>query len=120
MYQSKARQIVRDYANSVLDKSDLKSGIIQEIELDDVYVVWFSKTLQNWKALVSTTLPDLKYYEVTYNGDDQETYLDVYVKVHNVTVRDFSPNEALGGTPEIEFTESPVVAGEKAHEVNEQ
>lgn len=114
MYQSKARQIVRDYANSVLDKSDLKAGIVKEIGLDDVYIVWFSKTLQNWKALVSTNLPDLKYYEVTYNGDANETYLDVYVKVHNEVVQDFDAEEY-----EIELNTSPVVAGEEAHEVND-
>lgn len=115
MFQSKARQIVRDYANSVLDKSDLQAGIVKEIGLDDVYIVWFSKTLQNWKALVSTNLPDLKYYEVTYNGDGNETYLDVYVKVHNETVQDFDA-EAF----EAAVDASPVVAGEEAHEVNEQ
>lgn len=49
----------------------------------DVYVVWFSKTLQNWKALVSSTLSDGRYYEVTYNGDKEETYVDTYVKVDN-------------------------------------
>lgn len=119
MYQSKARQIVRDYANSVLDKSDLKAGVVKEIELDDVYIVWFSKTLQNWKALVSTTLPDLKYYEVTYNGDDLETYLDVYVKVHNETLQDFDAEVFEGTVPAVELNTSPVVAGEEAHDVND-
>ena len=26
----------------------------REIKVEDCFVVWFSKTLQNWKALVST------------------------------------------------------------------
>lgn len=56
------------------------------LDLDGVYVVWFSKTLQNWKALVSTTLIDGRYYEVTHNGDKEETYLDVYVKIDNIAV----------------------------------
>lgn len=47
------------------------------------YVVWFAFTLGNWKALVSTTLADGRYYEVTHNAVKQETYLDVYVKVMN-------------------------------------
>ena len=81
--QEKARQIVRDYFNSHVDVTD---GV--QISLEDVYVVWFSKTLQNWKALVSTTVPDCKYYELTYNGDKGETYVDVYVKLDNVTVED--------------------------------
>jgi hypothetical protein len=49
----------------------------------DVHVVWFSKTLQNWKALVSTTLLDGLYYEVTYNGDMNSVYIDVYKKLEN-------------------------------------
>ena len=52
-YTLKAREIVRDYVNEHLDKTD---GI--EINMTDTYVVWHCKTLQNWKALVSTTLPD--------------------------------------------------------------
>lgn len=51
---------------------------------DDVYVVWFCKTLQNWKALVSTTLPDGMYYEVTFDGDRQQIYIDSYKKFENL------------------------------------
>ena len=52
----------------------------------DVYVVmmtnleWFCKTLRNWKAFVSTDLRDGRMYEVTYNGEKNETYVDVYLK----------------------------------------
>ena len=81
--QEKARQIVRDYFNNHVDVTDNIN-----IGIEDVYVVWFSKTLQNWKALVSTTIPDGKYYEVTYNGDKKEAYVDVYVKDDNKVVSD--------------------------------
>jgi len=57
-----------------------------KIGLDDVYVVWACKTLQNWKCLVSTTLPDGMYYEVTYDGDNRRAYLDAYKKFDNQTV----------------------------------
>ena len=50
-----------------------------EITPDDMYVVWFCKTLQNWKALVSGVNIN-GYIEVTYNGDKGETYVDVYQK----------------------------------------
>lgn len=63
-YQKTAKEIVLNYANKHIDKTDNV-----QITLDDVYIVWFCKTLQNWKALLSTTLPDGMYYEVTYNGD---------------------------------------------------
>ena len=74
----KAKQIVVDYFNSRVDKTD--SVVLTK---EDVYIVWFSKTLQNWKALVSTNISDGMYYEVTYNGDREETYLDAYKKWEN-------------------------------------
>ncbi len=77
-YQKIAKEVVLDYANKHIDKT---SNV--QITLDDVYVVWLCKTLQNWKALLSTTLPDGMYYEVTYNGDKKEVYLDAYKKSEN-------------------------------------
>lgn len=77
-YQQTAKEIVLNYVNKHIDKTDNV-----QITLDDVYIVWFCKTLQNWKALVSTTLPDGMYYEVTYNGDKKEIYLDAYKKFEN-------------------------------------
>ena len=74
-YQQIAKEIVLNYANKHVDKTDNV-----QIALDDIYIVWFCKTLQNWKALLSTTLPDGMYYEVTYNGDKKEVYLDAYKK----------------------------------------
>lgn len=74
-YQELARKVVLSYAKEHIDKTDNV-----RITLDDVFVVWFCKTLQNWKALVSTILPDGMYYEVTYNGDKKEIYLDAYKK----------------------------------------
>lgn len=76
------KETIRDYANKHLDKTDKA-----EITTDDVYIVWFCKTLQNWKALVSTTLTDGMYYELTHNGDKNETYVDAYKKWENFTVR---------------------------------
>jgi hypothetical protein len=84
MYTDTAQLLVFDYVNSHFDKSDS----VPEFTIDDVYVVWFCKTLQNWKALVSTTLPDQMYYEVTYNGDKKETYIDAYKKFNNICIKD--------------------------------
>lgn len=55
--------------------------------MTDTYVVWHCKTLQNWKTLVSTTLPDGMYYEVTCNGDKNEVYLDAYKKFENRCIK---------------------------------
>lgn len=73
------KAIVKEYAANHLDKSD------GEIEFD-VYVVWQCKALQNWKALLSTSLPDGMYYELTYNGNTKEMYVDAYKKFENFTV----------------------------------
>jgi hypothetical protein len=64
----------------------LKEG--EEFPDLDVYVVWFCKTLQNWKALVCTTMEDGAYYEVTHNGDLRETYIDTYRKQDNRKILD--------------------------------
>lgn len=50
-----------------------------KITPEDMYIVGFCKTLQNWKALVSGVYVK-EYIEVTYNGDRRETYVDVYPK----------------------------------------
>lgn len=69
-------EIVEGYA---LEHRDVTDGV-PEFE---VFVVWSCKTLQNNKALLSTTLPDGMYYEITYNGDKKEAYLDAYKKFEN-------------------------------------
>ena len=79
----KAKQLVVNYNNNRVEKTD-----DFEISEENVFIVWFCKTLQNWKALVSTTVSDGMYYEVTYNGDKQETYLDAYKKWENVRIVD--------------------------------
>lgn len=79
----KAKELVAEYTNQHTDISDGDSRLINP---EDVYVVWYSKTLQNAKALLSTPLPDGMYYEVTLNGDKDEIYFDAYKKFHNARV----------------------------------
>ena len=55
-----------------------------DITVNDVYVVWYCKTLQNHKALLSTTATDEMYYEMTFNGDMNELYMDAYKKWQNI------------------------------------
>lgn len=75
------KEIVADYYNERVEKTDGAS-----IAADDVYVVWSCKTLQNWKALLSTPVPDGMYYELTHDGDKGVTYLDAYKKWENVAI----------------------------------
>ena len=77
-----AKQIVVDYFNNRVDKTDKV-----RLNRDNVYIVWFCKTLQNWKALCSTDVPDGMYFEVIHNGDKDETYVDAYKKWENFVVK---------------------------------
>ena len=74
--------IVVEYFNERADKTDEK-----QITEEDVFVVWSCKALQNNKALLSTTVSDGMYYEITHNGDKHEIYVDAYKKWENFVVK---------------------------------
>lgn len=59
-----------------------------ELSIQDIYVVWMCKTLQNSKALLSTTLYDGMYFECTYDGDRKALYLDAYKKWKNIRIEE--------------------------------
>lgn len=80
-FQEACKTIIVKYFNSKCDKTDNK-----KITKDDIYVVWLCKTLQNNKALLSTTVSDGMYYEITYNGNKKEFYVDAYKKWENFVV----------------------------------
>lgn len=74
--------IVSKFIREHLDKSDEQPAF-------EVYIVWKCKALQNWKYLLSSTLPDGMYYELTYNGDKKEWYLDAYKKFENKVITEY-------------------------------
>ncbi len=76
----KAINIVNNYIAKHLNQTDTDTSF-------EAYIVWKCKTLQNWKWLISSTLADGMYYEVTYNGNKKEFYLDAYKKVENVCIK---------------------------------
>ena len=73
---------VCNYFNSQSERTDNFN-----LTPNDVFVVWSCKTLQNNKALLSTTVSDGMYYELTYNGDKKELYLDAYKKWKNICIK---------------------------------
>lgn len=73
----KAKQLVRDYVEEHLDKTD------GHVPPYDVFVVWSCYILGNCKALISTTMRDGMYYEITYNLAKHEIYFDAYKKFEN-------------------------------------
>lgn len=79
-FQSVCKRKLVDWYN----KHCKENHLVMTIDLSNVFVVWSCKTLQNYKALLSTTVSgDGIYAEYTYNGDKQELYEDVYKKLTN-------------------------------------
>lgn len=81
-FLKKCKEFVRNYHNDRIPPTE-KNG---KITTEDVFVVWFCKTLQNAKALLITNALDGMYYEITYNGDKNECYLDAYKKWQNICI----------------------------------
>lgn len=76
----KAKEAVRRYIEEHIDKKD-------KIPIFDLYVVWNAYILGNIKCLISSTIPDGMYYEVTYNSSRNEIYLDAYKKFENRCIK---------------------------------
>ena len=69
----------------VADKFNERFGLCmpgERKEPADVFIVWSCKVLQNNKAMAAVEGSSM-YYELTYNGDKREFYIDEYVKVGN-------------------------------------
>ena len=81
-FRELAVQAVVDYFNNQAESTDKNNTITEK----EVFVVWMVKVLQNNKCLLSTTVSDGMYYELTYNGDKGEVYLDAYKKWKNVLI----------------------------------
>lgn len=79
-----AADLVYQHVKGLLEPTD------QHVEFapGDVYVVSFNFTLNNWKAFVSTTLPDGMYYEVTRDSDKKVTYITSYKQWAHTTIPD--------------------------------
>lgn len=87
----KVIKIVNDYILEHLDKSD------KEVDFS-VYIVWQCYILGYAKWLVSSSLPDGMYYEVTYNKGKEEFYLDAYKKFENRCIKNIANEEKYADT----------------------
>lgn len=97
------QKAVSDYFNSKIDNTDSE----KIISPSDIYIVWYCKSLQNHKALVSTNVADGMYYELTFNGNTNELYLDAYKKWENICLNvNFNSDEAETSESDAETSES--------------
>lgn len=75
---NKMKQTVLDYEN---EHKDAYTGrqMYDKPTVGNVELVWAVKVLQNWKACAKSfaSQHDL-FYELTYNGDTDQLYVDVY------------------------------------------
>lgn len=67
--------------NAIIDT--LKKNYNEELKIEELHLVWFSKVLQNYKCCICDLKPNNRYYECTYNGNKQEIYVDIYEKKVN-------------------------------------
>lgn len=81
---ARAIRYVLNYYNGCVGEG--REGFDEFLKVDDVYVVLFAYVLGSWKAHVSTTVPDGRYYEVTFNRDKGEVYIDEYKKQANTRI----------------------------------
>lgn len=79
-----AMNLVKKFTIDHMDKSD--KDYQKNVDELQIFTCWKNKTLQNWKYLISTNLPDGMYYEVTFNGDKREWYFDAYKKFANESI----------------------------------
>lgn len=83
-FPQRAQELVYQHVKSLLEPTDQHVAF----DLDAVYVVSYHYVLHNWKAMVSTTLPDGMYYEVTRDLDKKVTYITSYKQWAHTTVSD--------------------------------
>ena len=84
-FEPMAKAAVVGYWNEEI----IPSGLVKDKELigmENVIIVWESKVLQNNKAMLIVDSFGPQYFEVTYNGDKDEFYVDFYVKKGNMVI----------------------------------
>ena len=82
-----SEEFLKEAKQIIFNKVKNKNKVFSHSNVDDVvYVVWYCWILENQKCLISTTIPDGKYYEITYNKERQEMYIDTYVRSENFKV----------------------------------
>lgn len=87
-YLRLAKQLVMDNYNNHFD--DINT---EPLELADLYIVAFGKTLSNWRAQVASSAVRGLMWIVTSNGAKSEAYIEVYRKINNIKVSTRRPSK---------------------------
>ena len=88
-FPTKAKECVKQ-VHKEMGIGTRRGEVIEPLTDEEIYVVWFAFVRGNWKALISTSRPDGRIYEVSYkrenDGSDGPASLvvDSYLKTHNI------------------------------------
>lgn len=72
--------------NAVIAVVQKKYG--ETYDITKIQTVWFAHVLGNKKAILIDNGMNMRMYEVTYNREKNELYVDIYEKQHNEKVTD--------------------------------
>jgi hypothetical protein len=72
----KAKALVMEYIGKHIDNTNTNAQ-------PTIFVVWQSQVLQHFKCMVVTTMPYGMCFQLTYDGDHNCWYFDVYRKIDN-------------------------------------
>lgn len=70
--------------NAIIEK--LKEKYNEDVKIQELHLVWFTKALQNYKCMIVDLRPNQRYYECTYSGQKKELYVDIYKKEYNFVI----------------------------------
>ncbi len=73
----------------------LRENYNEELTIEELHLVWFAKALENYKCVIIDLKDNQRYYELTYNGNKNEIYLDIYNKEHNIVIDNQDFNDVV-------------------------
>lgn len=95
-FRKKAKELVVQYENErtrqMFEKDSGKAQSKEQLwsqakfKVEDVYIVWWAKTLENAKIILSQNRTKGMLYEVTLNGSKNEIYFNAYKKEQNISI----------------------------------
>ncbi len=67
--------------NAVIEK--IKEHYNEDYVIQDMHLVSYGRALKNQKCTMIELGANKRYYEVTFNGNTEEMYVDIYQKEFN-------------------------------------
>jgi hypothetical protein len=78
--------------NAIIEK--VKETYNEDLNIQNLHLVWFTKSLQTFKCVIVDDLKNQRYYECTYNAIKKELYVDFYQKEKNFLIKNLKTKVA--------------------------